>query len=184
WPAGGGAGDPAPERRLFEDGRFFHDDGRARCIVEAPRPPPEIPDHAYAFVLLTGRGSSSQWHTETRTGKSAVLRKLYCNDPYVEINPADAGALHVGADDWVVVESRRGLMRARAHLTHTVQPGHLFVPMHTARANQLTHGSFDPYSRQPAYKHCAVRIFPTAAGPEDRTPAFQSHGKKRGGRDG
>lgn len=29
------------------------------------------------FVLLTGGGSSAQWHTETRTAKPGVLRRLY-----------------------------------------------------------------------------------------------------------
>jgi hypothetical protein len=38
---------------------------------------PEATDEVYPFLLLTGRGTSSQWHTQTRTGKSAVLRKLY-----------------------------------------------------------------------------------------------------------
>jgi assimilatory nitrate reductase catalytic subunit len=159
WPYPEGAPDLATERRLFEDRRFFHPDGRAQFLFEPPRAPPEVPDAAYPFILLTGRGSSSQWHTETRTGKSAVLRKLYCKDPYVEMNPCDAESLAVDANSWVIVESRRGSLRARAHLTHTIKPSQLFLPMHSAQANQLTHGSFDPYSRQPAYKHCAVRIF-------------------------
>ena len=47
------------ERRLFEDGRFFHADGRARFIFEAPRAIPEPTDTRYPFALLTGRGSSA-----------------------------------------------------------------------------------------------------------------------------
>ena len=65
------------ERRLFEDGQFYHADGRARFICESPRAFPEQPNAKYPFVLLTGRGSAAQWHTQTRTAKSAVLRKLY-----------------------------------------------------------------------------------------------------------
>ena len=38
-------------------------------------------------MLLTGRGSSAQWHTQTRTSKSQVLRTLYPDAPYAEINP-------------------------------------------------------------------------------------------------
>src|SRR3546814_4121857 len=30
----------------------------------------------YPLALLTGRGSSSQWHTQTRTRRSEVLRAL------------------------------------------------------------------------------------------------------------
>jgi assimilatory nitrate reductase catalytic subunit len=34
----------------------------------------------------------------------------------------------------------------------------VFVPMHLVKTNVLTLASFDPYSRQPAYKACAVRV--------------------------
>jgi assimilatory nitrate reductase catalytic subunit len=30
--------------------------------------------------------------------------------------------------------------------------------MHFAQANRLTFASFDPHSRQPAYKHAAVEV--------------------------
>src|SRR4029453_10661875 len=56
---------PAPERRLFEDGQFYTTDGRAKFIFEAPRPAPEQPDHSYPFLLLTGRGTSAQWQSQT-----------------------------------------------------------------------------------------------------------------------
>jgi assimilatory nitrate reductase catalytic subunit len=159
WPLRAGEDVAAQsERRLFEDGRFFHADGRARFIYEAPRAIPEPTDKVYPFALLTGRGSSSQWHTQTRTAKSALLRKLYPSQPYVEINPGDARTLGLTPNEWIVVESRRGSMRARAHPTYVVQPGHLFIPMHYVDTNLLTLAIFDPYSRQPAYKHCAVRV--------------------------
>jgi len=159
WPLPEGQ-DVAPqsERRLFEDGKFFHPDGLARLLFEAPRPLPEPTDERYPLVLLTGRGSSSQWHTQTRTAKSAVLRKLYPQEAYVEVSPEDARKHDLAPSDWAIVESRRGSMRAQVHVTHVVQPGQVFVPMHYAEANQLTFAAFDPYSRQPAYKHCAVRL--------------------------
>jgi len=71
------------QRRLFEDGLFYHPDQKARFLFEAPRDLPEPPDKEYPFLLLTGRGTSSQWHTQTRTGKSAVLKKLYPDQVYV-----------------------------------------------------------------------------------------------------
>jgi assimilatory nitrate reductase catalytic subunit len=114
---------------------------------------PEFP-----FILLTGRGSSSQWHTQTRTSKSAILRTLYPEQPYVEISPADAADLGVLPDEWVRVCSARGEMEARAYVTPTVAPGQVFVPMHYASTNRLTKPSFDPYSRQPSYKSAAVAV--------------------------
>ena len=112
----------------------------------------------YPLILLTGRGSSSQWHTQTRTSKSPVLRGLYPAQPYVEIAPADATQRGITGDEWVKVVSARGCMRARAFITPTIPPGQVFVPMHYAQTNQLTDPSFDPYSRQPSYKYCAVNV--------------------------
>jgi anaerobic selenocysteine-containing dehydrogenase len=40
--------------------------------------------------------------------------------------------------------------------------------MHYARTNQLTFPDFDPHSRQPSYKTCAVAVRPLQDGePED-----------------
>jgi assimilatory nitrate reductase catalytic subunit len=160
WPYPADAPDPAPQRRLFADGRFFHGDGRARFLVDDPRPLPEGADDDYPFVLLTGRGSASQWHTQTRTAKSDVLRKLYPRDLHVEIGPADAARLGLTPEAWTIVESRRGRVRARAFITATMQPGCVFLPMHDETTNRLTRGDFDPHSRQPSYKACGVRVRP------------------------
>ena len=149
------------ERRLFEDGRYYHPDGRAKFLFEDPRPLPEPPSDRYPFVLLTGRGSAAQWHTQTRTAKSAVLRKLYPDAVYVEINPSDARRLGIRSNDRVGVESRRGRIEATAFVTRSVQPGHLFVPMHYEVTNRLTDAIFDPYSKQPSYKACAVNLHTT-----------------------
>ncbi len=148
------------QRRLFEDGLFYHPDQKARFLFEAPRDLPEPPDKEYPFLLLTGRGTSSQWHTQTRTGKSAVLKKLYPDHVYVEINPLDAELLGIEANQKVLVASRRAEITARAFLTSTVQAGQLFIPMHYSVANELTFPAVDPYSRQPAYKACAVSVRP------------------------
>lgn len=146
------------QRRLFEDGRYYHPDGRAKFLFEAPRPMPEPPNVNYPLILLTGRGTAAQWHTQTRTGKSAVLRKLSPESIYVEINPADASRFSIQPQDWVHVQSQRGQVKARAFVTNTVQAGQVFIPMHYDTANLLTDAVFDPYSRQPSYKACAVKV--------------------------
>jgi assimilatory nitrate reductase catalytic subunit len=110
--------------------------------------------------LLTGRGTASQWHTQSRTSKSAVLRKLYPAAVYVEINPADARRANIRPNERVIVQSQRGSITAKAFVTHAVQPGQVFVPMHYEVVNQLTLAHFDPHSRQPSYKDCAVRVYP------------------------
>jgi assimilatory nitrate reductase catalytic subunit len=149
---------PGSQRRLFEDGKFFFPDGKARFVFGQPRAMPEPVDESYPLLLLTGRGSSSQWHTQTRTAKSKTLARLYSSEPYVEINPADAEQAGIASKDWVIIESRRGRMRARAFVSHIVQAGQVFVPMHYKDANVLTFPSVDPQSRQPSYKASAVRV--------------------------
>ena len=146
------------QRRLFADGVFFTPDGRAKFFFDEPRAMPEPPNAEYPFLLNTGRGSSAQWHTGSRTNKSDVLRKLAPTALYVEINPADATRLGIANDDQVTVSSRRGEASASAVVTTTVQPGQLFMPMHFDAVNRLTYPAYDPHSRQPSYKACAVRI--------------------------
>jgi assimilatory nitrate reductase catalytic subunit len=152
-------------RRLFADGRFFHPDGRARFVFEAPRPLPEIPNAKFPLLLLTGRGSAAQWHTGTRTEKSAVLRKLRPATAYVEVNPSDARQLGISPGANVRVSSRRGWALVNAFVTRTIPRGQVFIPMHYGVTNRLTFAAFDPYSGQPAYKACAVNLTPLEPGP-------------------
>jgi len=150
---------PQPnERRLFEDGRFYHADGRAKFLFEDPRPMPEQPSTQFPMILLTGRGTASQWHTQTRTSKSAVLKKLYPAMVYVEVNPADARKRGIKPQDTVIVLTQRGRLQATAFVTPNVQPGQIFLPMHYEEVNQLTDAVFDPYSKQPSYKACAAQV--------------------------
>ncbi len=158
WPYPDGAVLQANERRWFEDGRYYYADGKARFCFEKPRPVPEETSAQYPLVLLTGRGTSAQWHTQTRTAKSAMLRKLYPAEVYVEISPEDALTWNIHHGQWVFVSTRRGEIKARAFLSPSVQPGQIFMPMHYIETNQLTFPAFDPYSRQPSYKSAAAKI--------------------------
>jgi assimilatory nitrate reductase catalytic subunit len=159
WPLPEGTSVPAgSERRLFEDGRFFHADGKARLCFGEPTRVPEPVDARYPMTLITGRGSVADWHTRTRTRGSAVLRALSTAEPYVEIHPDDAARLGIEPARRVVVESRRGSLEARAFPTRAVARGELFIPMHYPETNRLTFPAFDPRSRQPAYKACAVAV--------------------------
>lgn len=151
-------GSPERHRRLFADGRFFTADGRAVLLFDAPRPLPEPTDEAYPFWLNTGRGTSAQWHTGSRTRRSAVLRRLAPAAQLVEIHPDDAARLGITDGARVVVRSRRGSASALASVANVVTPGQLFMPMHFPEMNRLTFPAYDPHSRQPAYKACAVTI--------------------------
>ena len=158
WPCLESLKIPIQERRLFVDGKFYTKDHRAIFLFDSPQPMAETPDGDYPLLLLTGRGSSAQWHTETRTSKSAILRKLHPADLWLEIHPHDAKFLGISPSDWLQVQSRRGQVTARARISATTQPGQVFLPMHHRDVNTLTHATFDPHSRQPSYKACAVRV--------------------------
>lgn len=166
WPYPKGNRFDSNERRLFEEGRYYTDDGKAKFLYANPRPLPEATDEQYPLLLLTGRGSSSQWHTQTRTSRSKILSQLAPSEVYVEVSPVDAKRLELSPEQIVTVSSRRASVQARAFITNTVRPGQVFMPMHYDTMNQLTMSSFDPYSRQPAYKGCAVRVTHARAGYE------------------
>jgi len=145
-------------RRLFEDGVYYTPTGKAKIHFSPPADMPEPVDFDFPFLLLTGRGTSSQWHTQTRTEKSDILRKLYPQGVYLEIHPADAHELGLREGDPVTIRSRRGEIVAAVYLAPTVQRGQIFIPMHYPEVNHLTHSAFDPHSRQPNYKACAVTL--------------------------
>jgi assimilatory nitrate reductase catalytic subunit len=146
------------ERRLFEDGKFFTPDKRAKFVFDAPEAPPEQRSEKFPLILMTGRGTSAQWHTETRTGKSAVLAKMMPEELMLDVNVDDAKRLGIREGAEVRVISKRAELTVKARLTSCVKSGEVYLPMHDARVNQLTHASFDPHSRQPSYKHSAVRV--------------------------
>jgi len=79
---------------------------------------------------------------------------------YLEIHPYDAHQLKIADGDPVIVKSRRGEVELHARLTDVVRPGMVFATMHSARylVNQATHDVYDPFSKQPAFKRCAVAV--------------------------
>jgi anaerobic selenocysteine-containing dehydrogenase len=148
---------------LYADGKFPSSDGRANFIPVWHAGPIEPADAEYPLVLNTGR-SKYPWHTMTRTGKNAALRKS-APDPILEINRADARQYNIHDADFVEVTSRRGKVIAQCRVTEEIASGSCFLPFHWGRdygfykaANNLTISARDPMSRQPELKACAVRV--------------------------
>lgn len=148
----------AQQRRLFENGEFYHKNKKAKFLFSESREMPEEPDAEYPYFLLTGRGTMHQWHTQTRTGKVEILKKMYPADSYAEVSAADAERLGLSEGSRVRVSSRRGSVVVEAKIRDSVRPGYLFLPMHYIEGNFLTYPAFDEFSRQPSYKFGAVRI--------------------------
>lgn len=156
---------PVPEEghpgtpRLYEGGRFYHLDGKARFIPTPWRPPAEEVDDEYPIWLTTGR-VISQYLSGTQTRRIGPLVDQY-PEPLCEMHPRLAEQLGVRNGDLVRVTSRRGSMVAPAKVVETIRPDTVFVPYHwpgDKSANLLTQRALDPVSKIPEYKVSAVRL--------------------------
>jgi len=144
-------------RRLYSDGQFQTDDGRAKLIPVRFFNNNECPDSEYPFWLNSGR-VVEHFHTRTRTGKIGNCNK-FSPTPYMEMNPDAAQALGITHQSYVRLVSRRGDALVMVQLTQRVGRDMLFVPFHFHDCvNRLTLGLLDPHSRQPAFKQNAVRV--------------------------
>ncbi|MDQ6992356.1 MAG: molybdopterin-dependent oxidoreductase [Mariprofundus sp.] len=167
WPYAKGS-EPNVVKRLYENGQFNTPDKKARFIDMTFRGVAEPVDEAYPLSLTTGR-IRDQWHTMTKTGNVPTLMQHYAI-PQLQIHPDDALQYGLKEDDLVRVISRRGIVIAPARISTDIRRGLIFLPMHwgemTAkggRANSLTQSVVDPLSKQPEFKHAAVRIEPFEA---------------------
>lgn len=149
--------------RPFADGRFFTASTRARFIAVTPQPPACSSDETLPLVLNTGR-LRDQWHTMSRSGKSARLAS-HSREPCAEIHPHDAAHYGILDDTLVTVSGRQGGIIVRARINEQQRPGSLFVPIHwngqfssAARVGTLVNAYTDPLSGQPESKHATARI--------------------------
>jgi assimilatory nitrate reductase catalytic subunit len=165
WPIPGEGHPGTP--RLFEGGRFYHPDGKARFHGVAFRESAEVVDDEYPIWLTTGR-VVSQYLSGTQTRRIAGLVDQY-PEPLCEMHPRLAEQVGVAEGDRVTVTSRRGEMTLPAHVVTTIRPDTVFIPYHWPGArsvNRLTNRAVDPASKMPEFKVAAVRV--TTAG--GRTP--------------
>ena len=145
--------------RLYGDGVFPTSTGRAQLHSVPCLPFSEQPSEEYPFILNTGR-TVEHWHTRTKTGAVAMLHNMTPN-AWLEMNPVDAESLRLRAHDKVTIISRRSRVSGvELRITGIVAPGQVFMPFHfnEANSNLVTLGDFDPISREPNFKQCAVRI--------------------------
>ena len=157
--------------RLFEGGRFYHPDGKARFHGVAFRESAEVVDDEYPIWLTTGR-VVSQYLSGTQTRRIAGLVDQY-PEPLCEMHPRLAEQLGVADGDRVTVTSRRGEMTLPASVVTTIRPDTVFIPYHwpgAKAANQLTNRALDPLAKMPEFKVAAVRVAPAGGRPSRRTP--------------
>lgn len=151
--------------RRYTDWKFPTPSGKAKFWCRPHQPPAETTDEEFPLALTTGR-IASQWHTRTRTGKIPELVR-HAPEPFVEMHPQDAERLGITDGDFVCIESRRGRAQAKVKITKDIRAGVVFAPFHwgdlwseDSAINDATNSAFDPISKQPELKHCAVRVSP------------------------
>ena len=145
--------------RLYERGDYQHEGGKAKLIPAGWKPFPEQPNGEYPFVLNTGR-TVEHWHTRTKTAQVAILERMAPN-AWLEMNPVDAKRLKLRPHDKVRILSRRGeVAGVELRITEITAPGQVFMPFHFSETNvnEVTQDAFDPISREPNYKQCAVQV--------------------------
>lgn len=160
WPFPTGTAN-VETKRLYEDGRFSTEDGRARLFAVEWEPFPESPNEEFPLILNTGR-TVEHSHTRTKTGIVPILQNISPR-AWLEMNPKDAGCMGLKPHDKVDVVSRRSRVRGvELRITSIVAPGQVFMPFHFVETNSnlVTQSAFDPISREPNYKQCTVRVVP------------------------
>jgi anaerobic selenocysteine-containing dehydrogenase len=117
-----GAGFATPSRRVEIYAQRFLEHGQAPLpeYVEPATSPVSRPDLAARYPLVLTSAKVVQFcHSQHR---SLPRLRRHSPDPFVELHPAAARARGIAADDWVVIETDRGTMRARAHLNGSLAP--------------------------------------------------------------
>ncbi len=169
WPLPEGATMGKP--RLYEDGIFPTEDGRARFANTVYKPVAEPRESRFPFALTTGR-LRDQWHGMSRTG---TLGRLFGHvaEPCVQMSPGDMTRRGFSEGELVHVTSKRGSILVPLQASEELASGQVFMAMHwgpeylsgmgstgepLAGVNALTTSAYCPSSKQPELKHAAVKI--------------------------
>ncbi|WP_420833817.1 molybdopterin oxidoreductase family protein [Vibrio pelagius] len=164
------------EQRMFTDGEFFTESGKAQFIaVEHDKP---IADTSVEFPLIMNTGRiRDQWHTMSRTGLAAGLGE-HTPEPFVAMHPDTVAELnldefgldafnHATVNPVVRVRSAQGECQARLVVTKEMRREQVFMPIHwnapTAKDSKpcdLILPHTDAASGQPEFKHTPVIVEP------------------------
>ena len=169
WPMR--EGEAAGQVRLYEDGIFPTADGRARFANVTYKPVAEPREARYPFALTTGR-LRDQWHGMSRTG---TLGRLFghVREPALLMHPQDMARRLLKEGNLVHITSKRGSIVAPVQASPDVGMSQSFMAMHwgeefisghsstgqrLAGVNALTTSAYCPDSKQPEFKHTAIKV--------------------------
>ncbi|HSH98259.1 MAG: molybdopterin-dependent oxidoreductase [Methylophilaceae bacterium] len=159
FPEGGDAG----VKRLYADGIFQKENGKAQFANTIYKATAEKTDARHPLHLTTGR-LRDQWHGMSRTGTVAQLFN-HAEEPIISMNLGDMKRRSIEAGSLVKVSSKRGSLILRAQPSDEMMPAQTFIPMHWGSqfmnglgSNALMPSAFDKTSKQPELKHAAIKI--------------------------
>jgi len=161
WPFP--AGSTEGTTRLYGDGVFPTDNGRARFLTEQYQAPKERREARFPLTLNTGR-LRDHWHGMSRTGTAARLFG-HVEEALLSMSTDDMRRRRLLDGQLVKVRSRRGELLLPVQKDDCLRPGQAFMPMHWGDrflkgmgVNVLTLPDFDPVSKQPELKHAGVEV--------------------------
>lgn len=156
-------GDSVGAKRLYTDGVFQTDNGKAKFTNATYKPTADVTSVRQPLHLLTGR-LRDQWHGMSRTGTIAQLYN-HVEEPLLSMNEDDMQRRQLKDGDIVKLSNKRGELNIRIQTSDEVKPAQTFLPMHWGRqfmnglgANALMPADVDKTSKQPELKHTAVRV--------------------------
>ncbi|SDT92509.1 assimilatory nitrate reductase (NADH) alpha subunit apoprotein [Pseudomonas pohangensis] len=149
--------------RLYADGQFPTESGRARFLAEAYRAPREKREARFPLTLNTGR-LRDQWHGMSRTGTAARLFG-HVEEAVLGLHPDEMRRRRLLNGELVKLRSRRGSLIVPVQADDSVRSGQAWLPMHWGKrflkglgVNVLTQPAFDPLSKQPELKQAGVEV--------------------------
>ncbi len=169
WPLA--EGQAIGKVRLYEDGIFPTADGKAKFANTEYKPVAEPREARYPLSLNTGR-LRDQWHGMSRTG---TLGRLFGHvaEPSIEMNAQDMEHRQLKDGDLVHVTGKRGSIVVPVMASASLPPQQTFIAMHwgeeflsgasstgerLAGVNALTSPAYCPTSKQPEFKHAAIKV--------------------------
>ena len=116
-------------KRLYADGKFGTEDGRARFLVAEwgglRAPGKEEQKAAYRFLINNGR-ANHVWQSAYLDVENDLVMDRWPY-PFIEMHPDDMADLGVGAGDLVEVYNDSGSTQAMAYPTPSAHPGETFM---------------------------------------------------------
>lgn len=147
-----------PGTKILHQKKFSR--GKGKFFALGHKPPQELPDNEFPFILSTGR-ILFHYNTGTQTRRTPILAREFPEN-FVQINSEDAKRLNIKNKSKVLVSTRRGSLTVKAQATDNIIAGVIWMPFHYADklTNILTNDAFDPISKIGEYKVCAANVEP------------------------